>query len=72
MIGVSVIFFERGYPTTKRYTYLSDIEVEVGQAVVVPTGKWYSVGKVVAVTKEPVLDPKIKYKHIIDILNLKV
>ena len=49
---VKVAFFEKGY-WSKAYTYLSTAPLAVGDAVVVPTGEWYGVGKVKALVDEP-------------------
>jgi hypothetical protein len=62
--AIEVIFNERGY-WSKAYTYKSTVPYSEGAVVVVPTGKWYSVGKVVKVHQHYSFDPAINYKRIV-------
>jgi hypothetical protein len=62
--AIFVSFNERGY-WSKPYTYKSDVEYPLNSAVVVPTGNFFSVGKVKGVVKDAVFDAEIKYKFII-------
>lgn len=61
--GIQVSFNERGY-WSKPYTYLHGEDIPKGTIVVVETQHFYSVGKVTGSVKDPLLDPKIKYKTI--------
>ena len=45
MYAIRVMFCRNGI-WSKPYTYKCDFFVEKGNAVMVPTGNWYSVGKV--------------------------
>lgn len=68
MFAIQVVFNERGY-WSKPYTYLYNNTIEKGKAVVVPTGKYYGVGKVVESFDKYKFDPQIKYRHIIAIIE---
>jgi hypothetical protein len=61
--GITVKFNERGY-WSKPYTYKSIVTYEKNDIVVVPTGTFYSVGKVLSCEENYQFDPKINYKHI--------
>lgn len=67
-IGVS--FCERNY-WSKPYTYLHSSELIPGEIVVVPTGNFFSIGKVINSKSLDTfkLDPKINYKQISIILK---
>jgi hypothetical protein len=67
--GISVVFYERGY-WSKAYTFLSETPIEKGAKVLVPAGRWYGVAKVVSCTENPVLNPEITYKSVIEVLKL--
>lgn len=68
MFAIQVVFNERGY-WSKPYTYLYDEPIEKGKVVVVPTGKFYGVGKVIGSFANFKFDPQIKYRHVISILE---
>lgn len=61
--GVQVIFPDGMY-WTRRYTYLSPEPVEEGSLVIVPKHKWWSIGKAVACSPDPVRIPGIRYQYI--------
>lgn len=64
MFAIFVVFNERGY-WSKPYTYKSETGFEVGDVVVVPTGAFFSVGKVVkCIQNYDNFNPEINYKHI--------
>ena len=68
MFAIQVVFNERDY-WSKPYTYLYDSPIEKGKVVIVPTGKFYGIGKVTASLAEYKFDPQIKYRHVIAILE---
>ena len=52
------------------YTYLSDKEIKAGTNVVVPTNDYMSVGQVVICKINPKLKPEIKYRKIIQVVEI--
>lgn len=69
LYGVSVVFNERGY-WSKGYTYLSNTPVAKDSVVVVETQTFFSIGKVTACAKDPVLKQGIQYKYIKQVLEI--
>jgi hypothetical protein len=67
--GIFVVFFERGY-WSKPYVYLYEYPLQINQIVLVPTGEFYSVGKIVKVVKDYKKIPHIQYKRIIKPLEI--
>jgi len=66
LYGISVAFKQfDGW--SKNYGYLSNRDFKVGEAIVVPTGDFYSVGKVVSTkkTKRTEISPGIPLKHVV-------
>ena len=64
-----VSFCERGY-WSKPYSYLSKSLFKDGDIVVVPTGSFYSVGKITGIGDFSKLKEGITYKEIIQKLDL--
>jgi hypothetical protein len=66
MYAVKVSFCQQGN-WSRNYTYKSEVKPEVGEAVVVPTGKWFGVGKVMSVHDGDTYDWKsdIRYSEVI-------
>lgn len=62
--AVLVCFKERQY-WSRPYTYKSKVPYKVGDPVVVPTGDFYSVGRVTDCRGEYEFDSKINYKFVV-------
>jgi hypothetical protein len=68
MYAVMLSFYRDGV-WSKPYTYKSSYPVNIDDKVVAPTGRWFSVGKVVACHKDYEFNDKIIYKHIHSVLE---
>jgi hypothetical protein len=68
-----MVGFKQYMDFSKGYTYLSDKEYKKDDLVLVPAGNWYSVGKVESCSDlvEKDLDPHVKYKAIIQKVDIK-
>jgi hypothetical protein len=62
--GIKVKFKQKD-EWSNAYTYKSDIYYPKGEAVIVPTGDWYSVGKVTAASEDPNFNLAVEYKWVI-------
>lgn len=67
--GLSVKFKEYGV-WSKSYSYLSRVPYEINQAIIVPVGDWYAIGKVAKCVEDPILKDNIKYKYVITAFEL--
>ena len=65
MIPVHVRFRSANGIWSKRYTYKSEIAIPPNSVVLVPTGDFYSVGKVVAEVEGFEFKPNVNYRFII-------
>ena len=70
MYGINVKFKEYSGWSERSYTHLSNVPYEKGQALVVPVGNWYNVGKVISCVENPKLKEGITYKEVIAPLEL--
>lgn len=62
--AVNVVFLEHGY-WSRAYTYIADnFDLKPGDVVVVPTNKFYSVGKVTKTTDNFTPKENINYKEV--------
>jgi len=68
MIGVYVRFRNMGQ-WSKPYTYKTELDLEYGDLILVPTGDFFSVAKVVKVTDK--LNLEIGYRKVIQKLGMK-
>jgi hypothetical protein len=69
MFGIKVCFKERGY-WSKAYTYKSETAIDKGAVVVVPTGDFYSIGKVVESVENYDFTGSINYKPIHSVVKV--
>jgi hypothetical protein len=65
MFGIRVAFFSTATGWSKGYVYESEVPYKVGDIVVVPTGTFYSVGRVTGCKKDYIFKVDIQYKRII-------
>jgi hypothetical protein len=66
---------ESGFASDRHYTYITHIDMQVGDYVVVPTGKSevWKICKVEKIHDELQIEPnsETKYKWVIDVINVK-
>ena len=65
MFGVRVAFFSTVTGWSKGYVYKSNEKYKIGDIVVVPTGTFYSVGRVTGCKEGYVFKDDIQYKNVI-------
>jgi hypothetical protein len=65
MFGVRIAFFSSTTGWSKGYVYKSKVKYKIGDIVVVPTGTFYSVGRVTGCKEGYEFKPEISYKSVI-------
>lgn len=64
MYGVTVVF-QKYEGWSKPYTYKSDLGYDKDEAIIVPTGNWYSVGRVISSVYNYKFSEDVEYSRVI-------